>query len=110
MSLELGVAIAAGVALLVWIFWKVEVKVARKQAEHRVREYERRQEREKELREQERQRNMLYEDMTIDEAQQLVWAWEEMSEDERRDMPLERRVRFRKISEDLAAHRRKWDV
>jgi hypothetical protein len=51
---------------------------------------------------------MLYENMTVDEAQLLVWRWEEMTEAERAELSIEERVRFRKVREDLAKHRERW--
>ena len=48
--------------------------------------------------------------LTWDEAQAIIWASEEMTEDERVALPLERRVEIRKIREDLAAHKKKWGL
>ena len=45
--------------------------------------------------------------LTIDEAQAIVSDWEEMTEDERAALPLERRVEIRKIREALGAHKKK---
>jgi len=66
--------------------------------------------REQEKRELERQRTMLYQEMTVDEAQAIVWGWEEMTEEERAALALERRVEIRKIREDLAAHKKQWGL
>ncbi len=61
-------------------------------------------------RQRERQRTMLYEDLTVDEAQAIVWGWEEMTEDERAALSSERRAEIRKIREDLAAHKERWGL
>jgi len=61
-------------------------------------------------RERERRRTMLYEGLTVDEAQAIIWGWEEMTEEERAALPLTRRVEIRKIREDLAAHKKKWGL
>ena len=53
-------------------------------------------------------RTHLYENLSIEEAQRIVWAWEEMTDAERAELSIERRVDIRKIREDLAAHRKQW--
>jgi hypothetical protein len=55
-------------------------------------------------------RRMLYTDLSLDEAQRIVWAFEEMTEKERSELPLERRVEIRQISSDLEAHKRRWNL
>ncbi len=72
--------------------------------------YRRDEQRDQELRERVPQLTMLYEDMSVDKAQAIVWKWEEMTEDERVALPLERRVEVRKIREDLAAHKKRWKL
>ena len=53
-----------------------------------------------------RQRTMLYEDMTVDEAQTIVSDWEEMTKEERIALPKERRADVHQIREDLSTHKR----
>jgi hypothetical protein len=53
---------------------------------------------------------MLYTDLSLDEAQRIIWAFEEMTEKERSELPLERRVEIRQISSDLEAHKRRWNL
>jgi hypothetical protein len=65
-------------------------------------------EREKRAEQLERARTMLYDHLTVDEAQKIVWAWEEMTDEERAALPLERRVEMRQIREDLAKHKERW--
>jgi molecular chaperone DnaK (HSP70) len=96
--------------LLGLLFWKFEMGLARSAVKRSQKEFDRRQEAEKAKVELDRQRAMLYEDMTVDEAQQIIWAWEEMTEEERSDLPLEKRVEFRRISSDLEEHRRRWNL
>ena len=53
-------------------------------------------------------RRLLYADMTVEEARQMVAEWEAMSDAERADLPENRGAEIRKIREDLAAHRDRW--
>ncbi|MHC4933294.1 MAG: hypothetical protein ACYTGV_14010 [Planctomycetota bacterium] len=107
---SIGLAVLAIFVLLGLLFWKLEMRMARSAVERSQREIEQRQRLARQRSELERDRTMLYDEMTVDEAQQLVWAWEEMTEDERGELPLRKRVEFRRISADLAAHRRKWKM
>ena len=55
-------------------------------------------------------RTMFYKNMTVDEAQRIVGAYDEMTDAERATLPIEQRVGVREIREDLAAHKRKWKL
>jgi len=105
---SIGIAVLALFVLLGLLFWKLEMRMARTAVERSQKELEKRLALERQRSKLERNRAMLYDGMTVDEAQQLVWAWEEMTAEERGELSLEKRVEFRRISADLAAHRRKW--
>ncbi len=57
-----------------------------------------------------RRRTMLYDNLSVDEAQAIVRGWEEMTEEERVALSLSRRVEIRKIREDLEKHKRAWGM
>jgi hypothetical protein len=107
-SVSLILACVVGVILIGLLLWKVEFGLAKARLEAGRKAAEREAELERIKQAAERNRSMLYDDMTVDEAQKIVWAWEEMSEEERREMPLDRRVQIRQIMADLDKHRRRY--
>jgi hypothetical protein len=53
-------------------------------------------------------RRLLYADLTVEEARQMVAEWEAMSAADRADLPDDRGAEIETIREDLAAHRDRW--
>ena len=54
----------------------------------------------------ERARRMVTPELDVEQAQKVVWAWEEMTEQERAALPLEQRVEFRAVREAFEEHKR----
>lgn len=82
-----AIVVVGCIAVLVWIWWR-----ARQRPKGPP----------------ESARTHLYENLSIEEAQRIVWASEEMTDAERTELSIERRVDIRKIREDLAAHQKQW--
>jgi hypothetical protein len=91
-----GVCVLAAVGLLFWSFERSARRFLKREESMRAARVKAQQ--------------MLYTDLTVDEAQRIVWAFEEMTDEERAKLSLERRVELRRISADLEAHKRRWNL
>lgn len=86
--------LVASLGMLVWSFERLCRRILRRNEEWQLTKL--------------RARRMLYPDLTVDEAQRMLWAWEEMTDEERSHLPLTRRVEMRQLAYDLQAHQRRW--